>query len=422
MKFNSLILRVVFVFLISITAIYCFNIYSGSITLNEYAYNELFINYETGFIRRGLLGQIFLLLNDWISIKPKLFFTTLFFLLYLLQIILFYKVFEKIFKLNSILILFLFSPVFILFTIYDPNIFFIKDIFIKISILIHAYIFIKCHIQQNLNKYLKLLKYLVMPILIIFTLIHEYQIFFVSVHILISVGFIKEKKSILKILKIYIPLLILFILLIFFIGDESQYFEMNKMLQKYNVELHPQLKGGLYTAIGGFYKWHFHYFTYSEFIELFICLILGIFIFYLFFEKLIQEKILLYNSNLQKNNLVYFLPCLLIFILAHIDHGRNISLIGTNLVAYYATLNLNKKKFNDFYLSFNNAIIYRSFLILFLFFYIFMWQLDQYAGYSMRGENNTIFQSTLFSEIIKFVNYSYYFIDLNVISLPDLNL
>ena len=28
-----------------------------------------------------------------------------------------------------------------------------------------------------------------------------------------------------------------------------------------------------------------------------------------------------------------------------------------------------------------------------------MWKLDQYAGYSMRGESNTLFESSLFGEI-----------------------
>ena len=38
--------------------------------LNNYAYSELFLNYEGGFVRRGLIGQIFLILNNNFAIKP----------------------------------------------------------------------------------------------------------------------------------------------------------------------------------------------------------------------------------------------------------------------------------------------------------------------------------------------------------------
>ena len=124
----------------------------------------------------------------------------------------------------------------------------------------------------------------------------------------------------------------------------------------------------------------------------------------------------------QKNILLFFLPCSLIFILAHVDHGRNISLISTNLIVYYSTLKLNTFKFKNFISSYDIKVFKKISLLVFLIFYIFMWKLDQYAGYSMRGENNTIFESTLFGEIKKVINYLYYYIDLNIYNLPDLNL
>ena len=55
-------------------------------------------------------------------------------------------------------------------------------------------------------------------------------------------------------------------------------------------------------------------------------------------------------------------------------------------------------------------------------FYIFLWKLDQYAGYSMRNENNTIFQSSLFAEFVKLIKYLYSYIDLNIINLPEIRL
>ena len=422
MKFNSFLLKTIFLFLLSILFVYSILIFNESINLRNYSYNELFINYEFGFVRRGLLGQIFILLDNYFNINPKLFFTCILSLLYIIQIVLFFIIFNKIFSSNYIAILILFSPVFLLFSIYDPNTFFLKDIFIKITILLHAYIFTYYKEKNSYIYYLNSLKFIIVPLLIIVTLIHEYQIFFIGVHVLISLGFAKKKKQLTSILKIYTPLIFVIVLLFFFIGNEEQFNSMNQMLKIYDVTLHPQLKGGLYTAIGGFYKWHFHYFTYDEFVELFISVVLGIIIFYVLFETLLKKKIICRNSIYQKNILLFFLPCSLIFILAHVDHGRNISLISTNLIVYYSTLKLDTFKFKNFISSYDIKVLKKISLLVFLFFYIFMWKLDQYAGYSMRGENNTIFESTLFGEIKKVINYVYFYIDLNFYNLPDLNL
>ena len=422
MKFNSFLLKTIFVFLLVILIVYSILILNESIDLRNYSYNELFINYEFGFIRRGLLGQIYITLDNYFNINPKLFFTFILSLLYTSQIVLFFLVFNKLFKSNYIAILILLSPVFLLFSIYDPNTFFLKDVFVKITILIHAYIFIYYKERNNYLNYINSLKFFIIPLLIIVILIHEYQIFFIGVHILISLGFAKKRNELNSILKIYVPLIVVIILLFLFIGNEEQFNSMNQMLKKYDVTLHPQLKGGLYTAIGGFYKWHFHYFTYNEFVELFISIILGIIIFYVLFETLVKNKIISYNSMYQKNILLFFLPCSLIFILAHVDHGRNISLISTNLIVYYSTLKLDTFKFKNFISSYDIKVFKKISLLVFLIFYIFMWKLDQYAGYSMRGENNTIFESTLFGEIKKVTNYLYYYIDLNFYNLPDLNL
>ena len=89
MKFNSFLLKTIFVFLFIILIVYSILIFNDSINLRNYSYNELFINYEFGFVRRGLLGQIFILLDNYFNIDPKLFFTCVLFSLYIIQIILF---------------------------------------------------------------------------------------------------------------------------------------------------------------------------------------------------------------------------------------------------------------------------------------------------------------------------------------------
>ena len=108
---------------------------------------------------------------------------------------------------------------------------------------------------------------------------------------------------------------------------------------------------------------------------------------------------------------------LVTFILAT-DHGRNISLISFHLIAFYAVLKFDLKKFKIF--KNNKNFIINSFSILFLFFYIFLWKMDQMAGFWLKGEPNSIIQSSLFSEIISFCKFVYSYIDLNIIELPKI--
>ena len=68
--------------------------------------------------------------------------------------------------------------------------------------------------------------------------------------------------------------------------------------------------------------------------------------------------------------------------------------------------------------SINKFFFLKFSLILFLIFYIFMWKLEQMAGFGLRGIPNDIFQSSLFAEFVKFLKFLYKFIDLNIINLP----
>ena len=63
--------------------------------INEYSFNELFINYQAGFVRRGLLGEIFWHINLHYNINPRVFFGYLFYFLYIIKILLLYLILKK---------------------------------------------------------------------------------------------------------------------------------------------------------------------------------------------------------------------------------------------------------------------------------------------------------------------------------------
>ena len=414
--------RGILLFLIIINFVYFYLNLTSNINSSNYAFNELFINYQAGFIRRGFLGEIFWQLNNNFSINPISFFSTFFLFIYIAQICLFFLIFKKYITSKIIYILIFFSPSLLLFHIYDPNIYFIKDGIIKLTILFHAYIFINFLIlKEQREKYFNYLKFLIVPILFMVMLTHEYQVFFLGVHFLISLGAVKKENSFKQLIKIYSVLIIPFLLVVIFIGDQAQFENLSQILKKFNVQLNPHLGGGFYKYLGGFYKWHFFYFNYRDFVNLFFSVILSIILFYVLFQYLIKEKILSFQSKLQEKYLNYFIP-VLIPVLLTTDHGRNISLITFHLVTFYSILNLNNLKLINLNENIHKSLLIKFSFIVFLFFYIFMWKLNQFAGFGLQGIPNDIFQNSLFAEISKFIKFIYEFIDLNIINLPEIKL
>ena len=90
-----LVSRAILLFLIIINFAYFYLNLKSNINSSNYAFNELFINYQAGLIRRGLLGEIFWILNKFFLVKPITFFCYLFLILYITQIFLFFKICQK---------------------------------------------------------------------------------------------------------------------------------------------------------------------------------------------------------------------------------------------------------------------------------------------------------------------------------------
>ena len=269
---------------------------------NKYSFNELFINYQAGFVRRGLLGEIFWHINLYNNIDPRLFFGYLFYFLYIIKIILLYSILKKN-KNNKLFYIFIFfSPALILFSIYDPNVYFVKDVISKTTIIFHAYLFL----FYDQKTYYKYFKFLLIPILAISILIHEYQVLFLGVHILFTISKLDKFIKLRPILKIYSFLIIPILFVIIFIGNTEIYLELNNILNKFNVNVHNQLEGGFYKALGGFYKWHFFYFSYNDFINLALSLIFSLLIPIIVYGNFLDKKIININGFYRWGYLYFF--------------------------------------------------------------------------------------------------------------------
>ena len=131
---NKLLFNFLFLIIFLVLSVYFYKSFFSMLG-NKWAFWELFVNYEGGFMKRGILGEIFINLNKSFGISPFSFFSPLFVFLYSLQIIIFYKLLYpyKISKLLCVLIVF--SPALLMFNFYDINTYFTKDNFTKTFIM-----------------------------------------------------------------------------------------------------------------------------------------------------------------------------------------------------------------------------------------------------------------------------------------------
>ena len=191
------------------------------------------------------------------------------------------------------------------------------------------------------------------PLITINIFNHENQFFFIPFHILMTYIYIRENanfKITFNLLKYYAYFLLPFLIILSFSGSFEKLYIINETIKDFNVEIHSQFAGNFNLAIGGFIKWHFIYHDVYDFLRLFFCLSMSIFLIYLIFHNLINKKILFSDSLILKNYFLFILPSFTIFIIM-LDHGRAINMMTIHLISFYLVLNFNYLKFEKYYLS-----------------------------------------------------------------------
>ena len=284
--------------------------------IHSYVFSELHINYVSGFIRRGLLGELARILNPLIgNIK---FFAIIFLILYFVQILLFFKLVKKVQNYFIIVIFLCLSPALLLFFVNMPENFMRKDVFFNIAIMSHALMIIKYNSENlKIEDYNKFQKIFLIPFLTINILIHELQFFFLSIHVLLSYIFYDKKINLFfksKIFKIYLLLLIPFLLVLFNSGEPNQIEEIKKSLNIFHsiTSMDPfnALYGNINLQLGLVLK-SFYYYNYLMFLKLFFSIIFNIIFLILLFHFLINKKIIIIKN--QNKNLSFIFYTLLIY-------------------------------------------------------------------------------------------------------------
>ena len=171
-------------------------------------------------------------------------------------------------------------------------------------------------------------------------------------------------------------------------------------IKQFDATLPNQVAGNINLLIGGFIKWHFFYHDTIDFLRLFFCFTLSLFLIYLVFHNLILKKIIFYN-NFNINYYFYFiLPTFVIFGLM-LDHGRSIHLILMHMLSFYLVLEFNKLKFEKIYYGFLNNFVIKNLFYVFLIFYLFFWYLPQGGGFTGIGNFSSLFKSGLMEKFLE---------------------
>ncbi len=200
-KFNYyFIIYLIFISIFCIVALYKKHTVGNDSTISEWL-----INYQGGFSRRGLVGEVFIILALKFDIKIRFLIFLFQSFVYLLYIILSYNFFKKIEK-NFITVIAIFSPLLLIYHMAEIETLARKEVLLFIH-------FMFLFLIKKLNGKLLYL-FSTLPLLM---LIWEPIIFFIGFYFLIILSEIPKKLTINIIFKIFssfFPMLLVFVILI----------------------------------------------------------------------------------------------------------------------------------------------------------------------------------------------------------------
>jgi len=397
---------------------------------NYVNFNELFINYEGGFLRRGLLGQVAIYLFKNFSISPVIFFSVVFSGANIIFFILFIKCIKK-FRNNIFLYLvLLFSPATLMFSIFDSVNFFNNQIFVLIAILSHCLLALKYF--NEAKKYKKYFLLFILPFLFLNILQYDPQVLTLPAHILVTyIVLSQDSQKSYKPIYYYIFLLIPILLIAFNAGSLEQ-INGEKMkeivINTYGFILidHPEsfsmidtndLGGNLNLKIGAIIKIFGIYFTYWNKLYLLFGVLLSIIFFILIFSYFISKKIFI--TNVRSKILIFGFVPLLSILFFITDFGRAMHIILIHLLSIYFLFEINKNKEK---IAIKNINFFEKILItFFIVIYCNIWTLNHATGwYTIFNPKSPAYSkhSSYMNEFKKIIFNTFYYTDKYIINLP----
>ena len=353
-KYFKLYISILFIFSV-------FYLYGKYNVGNDSTVSEWLINYEGGFTKRGLIGQIAIHIGEFLNISLRqsiLFFQIFSIGLYYLLLINFFKSV----KFNKIILLSIFTPIFLLYPVAEIEVLGRKEIIIFSFYLI--YLTLQNFRQKNYFRIFLL------PLLM---LVWEPVVFFFIFWLVVDYiedAFEKNYKSLFKYLLTYIPAILIGSYIALNPISEIAHKNMAIFLKE-NFNENCYMSCALLLSKSSIYdqfKLNFDIFSFGIFLRYFLIILIGfgpLFILIKFsqFNKL-NSKIFLF---------IIMLPIFVLFLMMS-DWGRIVNIFYTFSIISF--LYLYKKKLvlidngileNFFVKIFNKKYIYAIFFIIFCF-------------------------------------------------------
>ena len=350
----NLYLKIYLIILYLFAVFFFFQKYNNYV---EWTISEWLINYQGGFTRRGLIGEIVFQISKLSSLTIRETILTFQIATYLIYFYLLYK-FLKDTNSNILFIFAIFSPLFVIYPIAEVAVLGRKEIFIYVSFLLVVNIFSIKNIQNRHYFYFSI-------ILMISCLIWEGFVIYISYFIFILIlknNLLFNRSFLTKLTISLIPLLISFYFVFFYRLDENG---LKMMCQSINEcygaisYLNRSLSSNISEVTSKY--------QISFLIRYILIILIGFFPLFL----LIKNSKFNYKQKF-KNDYLYliffiiiFTPSLIFYYIAQ-DWGRWVSISYTlSLLTYVYSL-----KNNFVVLNFNriNYLIFRKkFVVIFLF-------------------------------------------------------
>jgi len=347
------------IYLIILFIFSVFYLYQKHLVGNDSTISEWLINYEGGFTKRGLIGQIAIYLSYLIDIKLRLsiliFQTTIIAIYYLLL-----NNFISNLKFNNLIIFSIFTPIFVLYPIAEIEVLARKETFLYCFFLLYLLLDNKTH--KNIYK---------LTILPLAILVWEPVIFFFPFWVIIDFFEQNERnitKSLFNIIIFYLPAIFLAFFIAFNpISSEGHKEMANFLKNEFNetcymscdLLLHKSKITEQITAV-------FDLFTIERIIRYLLILLVG-------FGPLI---ILIQYSKFKKFNakivsLFVSVPIIVLFLMMT-DWGRTVNMYYTfSILTFLYLFKKNYLKLNQLYKQNFFVKLFKTKKLLIIFFIIF---------------------------------------------------
>ena len=353
-KYFKLYILILFIFSV-------FYLYGKYNVGNDSTISEWLINYEGGFTKRGLIGQIAISISKLLnfSLRQSIFYFQIFSIgIYYLLLISFFKSV----KFNKIILLSIFTPIFLLYPVAEIEVLGRKEIIIFSFYLV--YLTLQNFKQKNYFRifFLPLLMLIWEPVIFFF-------IFWLIVDYIEGV-FEKDFKSIIKYLFTFVPAILIGVYIALNPISEADHKNMAIFLKE-NFNENCYMSCALLLSKSSIYdqfQANFNLFSFEIFFRYFLIILIG------FGPLFIMIKFSQFRKLNNKMLLFLIVPPILILFMMMSDWGRIVNIFYTFSIISF--LSLYKKKFvlinneilrNFFVKVLNRKYIYTFFFIIFCF-------------------------------------------------------